>query len=440
MSNVGVVAVAGAPQKDVDIDAPFLRAAHADVLRAPPFRRLFYRRYIAEYQRRIDRDLRALRVVHLNDDLRKAIRGRVCAAVRTVAACSAWYAVSYSILRGGFKLALTAAVIATVAAAFLLPPHTPVAYDAVAMGFALVLLALYVLASLAIAQGWKFDLIWSIGWAALFVLAYRHSATASMLQSTLQYLHLRPSAPDMLLYVGKAGQELFLAGAVYTVIIAITAFIGGATYVLTTSLKKCQAEEEIIQTLLHLLDYIRRYRDQGYAFDFRRYVSRQLDWIADRFAYDFLRLYRATDADSALWQAQTALRLASGIRELKRSIILPTGDIVERLESKLISALGYAATGRWKYLPQADSVAAKIANKRDRIVAVLQGFISLAVPLAIAVFAILKLDEPLRSSLAIPFISLAVVNVLAIMNPAGFDKRVDATKSLVEVIRGNAGK
>jgi len=421
-----------------DTDYVFLRAANASILRMPPFRWTFYRSYLAMYRSRVSKDARAFRDLPVSEEFRRTIAGRIAAATRTVAACSSWYAVSYSILRGGFYVSVFASIAAILVAELLSPVHPPAVYTLSAMALSALIIALYASVSLAISPGWRFDLIWSIGWTALFVFAYRNANPTSFLHDVLRrfHLHLSGGTPAALnTFVGVTAQQLFLAGAVYSALIAVTSLVGGTIYVWTTSLKKSKPEEEIIQTLLLVLGYIKRYGDRAYTPQFRRYVSRQLDWIADRFAFDFLRPYRTKDPDSALWQSTAALRIASGVREIKRNVILPSNEVTERLQNRLILALGNAASGRWKYFPQGDCVQSKSATAWERFVVVMRGFASLAIPLAIAWFAVAKLPEPARSSLAIPFISLAVVNVLALLNPGGFERRIAATKTLTDVIR-----
>ncbi len=290
-----------------DIDRLFFAGAGAKALCRAPLRWILFAPYYRAYCRTVENDLLSFAALELGMHALQPIRRRAEAAIRTVAACSAWYAISSLILRAGFTVALSGALVTVLVAVAASSGFVFSSIAQAAAAFAFVLVFAYV--SLAISgyasrwntAGLSFDIFWFLGWSVLLWPAVeKHYITANQLVHKLSLTPL----------LGAAFVSALYGIAAYATLILLATILGRAIFTWTTNRKKRYPEEEIIQTLIATLSYVERQPMAWAHQKFRKFVSRQLDWISARLELDFFRNYARADAPTQEWSAAVATRTA----------------------------------------------------------------------------------------------------------------------------------
>jgi hypothetical protein len=215
----------------------------------------------------------------------------------------------------------------------------------------------------------SFDVFWFIGWAVLLWLAIWERRTDVLVPQDR-------TAP----FVAGAMTSAAFGIAVYATIILLATILGRTIFTLTTNRKKRFPEEEIVQTLVATLSYVESQQAAWAQPKFRRFVARELNWVADRLEFDFFRKYSRSDDLTAAWSTEVAVRAAAAVQQLKQKALLPSAARLEELRAGLCSMLLLAGRGEWAQLPVADAVPE--GNRKSTLIAVSQITLSILIPLA----------------------------------------------------------
>ena len=137
------------------------------------------------------------------------------------------------------------------------------------------------------------------------------------------------------------------------------------------------------------------------------------------------------DRFSSAWNQQQYLRRASGIRELKKWVLLPKAEAPDNLERELRRIIQLAAVGDWDGLPQADVPGDAPIPWWRRAFMIIRSLIIAALPaLAVTVFGQSFLQiEILRNYVTGAAWIWALINLLAMLDPR-FGEKLSAFKDL----------
>jgi hypothetical protein len=137
----------------------------------------------------------------------------------------------------------------------------------------------------------------------------------------------------------------------------------------------------------------------------------------------------ALDRFSSKWNQQAYRRRASGIRDLKKWVLLPKPETRDYLERELLRVLLLAAIGDWDGLPQADLPQDAPVPFWRRTLMLIRSIVIGAIPLVLVTVFGNKLPEDFRKYL-VGFASIwAVVHLLAGIDPR-FGEKLSALKDL----------
>ncbi len=353
-------------------------------------------------------------------DAKQAIARRVAAAIRIIAAFSAWYPVIWRFVAAGFIVANVAAAAAGI---FLAYDRLQAAFAPVSAGFgaACIVIAVVVTSRVSpmLPRNWPYDML------ALLFIGASFASAAQFAARTAEWWSVGAVA-------GMAAIAVFCAVnlVVLTLSQAMTQFV---------TWRKINAfpEEEVIETTAAVLVGLHT-TDSWRLPEQRARHSDNMGWAARRIERELISRYVVGLAGTNESIRSDAAAYAAAYRAIATELVFPSDSVPAKVRAFLWDALQKEATGCWGLLERA-APAVAMAQRRARVLAALGSLVSIALPLAIAAIAFRRgipgVDDAFQTNIGITALGWSVLSVLAILNPRQFDQQASAAKTLGDVLK-----
>lgn len=360
------------------------------------------------------------------EDKRSIVR-RVAAAIRTIAAFSAWYAVAWKLLRASVTIAQMSSAIVTgilIYSRFVADARWPNAL--VALAALLGSIALLTLAVSKLPRRWPRNAI---------VLLVAGAACLSLTEFAAM-------ANDGGIGVA-AGLAAAVCGSTFCAIMLL-AILAVQTIVQVTTWRKISRfpEEEIIQSVAFLLTALDAAGDGWRLPEERARIAVTLEWIARRFEADLTRRYLATGSNINPVISAAAAEIGAAFRARKIALVFPATRTLESLREFLWHALRCASANNWDALERCAPLPP--APRRGRLRDAAGSIAGIGLPLVVGI-AILFIPDlptdyvPLRNNASFTLSSWSLLSILAVLNPRQFEPQLSAAKTLGDLLKKGAG-
>jgi hypothetical protein len=422
-----------------DTPDSFFDAARVAYFDVPIIKRFVRPIYLDRFYAIVDRDYGQFRALPYPASEKRAINARILSAVRTVAAFSAWEEVSWAIIEFGFTLAIVVATIAACVYAWLLLGASSVANLAIAFGVILLAIMCARWISFLIPRTWPRSAF------TMLLLAAAAGTAGRALQLLAAYEWHAPLRWSALLTVRAAtgtSWAPFVEIGLYTAALLWCGFAfvlsASALFYIRVTARRINdyPEEEIIQTVLAILERLCDSSLDGRAAKERVKLVERLEWIARRFESEFVGRYLGHDPATDPLLSQVACGCASRFRSQKRAVVFPSVQSFEELQSFLWSALQNAAQQAWSQI-ESDDLVKSTPSRRERITMFGRNALALLGPAAFALcfYVAAPVDAGVRANVLITGITWSAITALAMLNPKQFETQAASAKTLGEIFK-----
>jgi hypothetical protein len=172
------------------------------------------------------------------------------------------------------------------------------------------------------------------------------------------------------------------------------------------------------------------------SFEDRRISMTRLEEAANSVEYGLPRLLHTSDRATQAWLTDEVREIATGLRRLKRLIVLSDKESLQQLIGKVSTSLLYAARGEWTKLDHVEEEPITTPQRRARILSIIRRVVIGALPLSILVAiqqSSMKIEGDLADYLKAVTILWAAVSYLNLLDPQSTEK-ADTVKSLAEIL------
>lgn len=242
-----------------------------------------------------------------------------------------------------------------------------------------------------------------------------------------------------IMWLSKVIQEGFIAGFILLATANWMTFIYYRFYLFMfyfneRKMSRRYPEAVVITQLIQALSLVNGKPEQKLGNDIKKELLVRLEHIAYRLEKDLIRKLPSCDIGTNVWSQRCGHQMATGIRLLKRCVLIPKKERRERFVATLGTRLVNAADGDWGLFEQVEL--STVSTWSSRGLLIMRRFIALAFPLMIVgiiVIIPIKLSDTVMGYIFAASIGWAAITILTWLDP-DYHEKIDAFKEKSDIL------